>query len=153
MAYNRLQSRHGAEDVVQDVLSSLWTRREQLSINSLNNYLSSAVRYSIFHEMRRRLKNDKLNQNFLVNAEAVTSTEELLKYKLIEEAVQKEINKLPEKCKLVFQYSRDLHMSNLEIAESLQLSSKTVEAHITRALRQLRSALKNALSSFFSIFF
>ncbi|ANI90246.1 hypothetical protein A9P82_13665 [Arachidicoccus ginsenosidimutans] len=153
MAYNRLQSKHGAEDVVQDVLSTLWTRREKLEIKSLNHYLSSAVRYSIFHAMRKQLKEDELTKALHINGNTFTTIDESLKYQLIEEAVRKEIDRLPDKCKLVFQYSRELGMSNREIAEELQLSSKTVEAHITRAIRQLRSALKSSLSSFFSLFF
>ncbi len=84
-----MQSRHGAEDVVQDVLSKLWTRRQKLEINSLSSYLSSAVRYSIFHELRKQLKQEKLSHSLHENTEAVTTIEENLKYKMIEEAVQK----------------------------------------------------------------
>jgi RNA polymerase sigma-70 factor (ECF subfamily) len=67
--------------------------------------------------------------------------------------LQKEVNKLPEKCKLVFQYSREHGMSNKEIAEQLQLSAKTVEAHITKALKHLRAALKGTTSLFFNFLF
>lgn len=153
MAYNRLQSKYGAEDVVQDVLSTLWTRREKLEINSLNSYLSSAVRYSIFHAVRKQLKDEELVRASSLHANTFTTIDEESKHKIIEETLRKEIDRLPEKCRLVFQYSRELGMSNREIAEELQLSSKTVEAHITRAIRQLRSVLKSSFSAFFTFFF
>lgn len=153
ISYNRLQSRHSAEDVVQDVLSTLWTRREKLEINTLDSYLSSAVRYSIFHAVRKQLRNEELAHTIHTGKNAFTTIDEVSKYKTAEEAVQKEINRLPDKCRLVFQYSRELGMSNSEIAKELQLSSKTVEAHITRAIRQLRSVLKSSLSSLFSLLF
>jgi RNA polymerase sigma-70 factor (ECF subfamily) len=154
IAYNRLQTAQASEDIVQEVLTMLWVRRADLKIKSLNNYLSTAVRYNVFHEVRKNIKKNEFQHSLkVVHGNQQITIEEELRFKVIQEQVQKEINKLPEKCRLVFQYSRELGMSNKEIAHQLQLSSKTVEAHITKALKQLRSALKGAFSIFFTFFF
>jgi RNA polymerase sigma-70 factor (ECF subfamily) len=155
IAYNRIQTTHSAEDIVQEVLTMLWIRRADLEINSLNNYLSTAVRYNIFHEFRKNNQRNKLEDSlkFLNQNQSTATIEEELRFKVIQQNLQSEINKLPEKCKLVFRYSRELGMSNKEIAQQLQLSGKTVEAHITRALRHLRAALKRTSSLFFTVFF
>lgn len=155
MAYNRLHSTHSAEDIVQEVLTMLWVRRADLRINSLNNYLSMAVRYNIFHEFKRNIQISKLQDSLKISSQNLvyTNIEDELRYKVIQQHMQKEVNKLPEKCKLVFQYSREHGMSNKEIAEQLHLSAKTVEAHITKALKHLRTALKRTPSLFFMFLF
>lgn len=155
IAYNRLQTAQASEDIVQEVLTMLWVRRADLKIKSLNNYLSTAVRYNVFHEVRKNIKKNEFQHSLKMVHESqnqITIDEEL-RFKVIEEQLQKEINKLPEKCRLVFQYSRELGMSNKDISEQLQISLKTVEAHITKSLKHLRSALKHTFSVFFTLFF
>jgi len=55
-------------------------------------------------------------------------------------AVEKEVARLPDKCQQVFRMSRHEHRSVRDIAETLNISHKTVENHLTKALRQLRVA-------------
>lgn len=155
IAYNRLQVQESAEDIVQEVLTLLWVRRADLKINSLNNYLSMSVRYNIFHEVRKNIKKMQLYDSLkkVQLDQPLITIEEELRFKVMQEYLQKEVNNLPEKCKLVFRYSRELGMSNKDIAEQLQLSIKTVEAHISKSLRHLRSALKQTFSIFFTLFF
>jgi RNA polymerase sigma-70 factor (ECF subfamily) len=155
IAYNRLQTAQSAEDIVQEVLTMLWVRRADLKINSLNNYLSTAIRYNVFHEVRKNIKKNQFHHSLktVYEDQNQMTIEEELRYKVIEEQLQKEINKLPEKCRLVFQYSRELGMSNKDISKQLQISLKTVEAHITKSLKHLRSALKQTFSVFLTLFF
>lgn len=155
IAYNRLQVEQSAEDIVQEVLSMLWVRRADLKINNLNNYLSMAVRYNIFNEVRKNIQKKRFQESFKIKSPGEThfNIEEELRFKVMQAYLQKEVNKLPEKCKLVFQYSREMGMSNKDIAEQLQLSSKTVEAHITKALKHLRSAMKRAFLIFFAFLY
>jgi RNA polymerase sigma factor (sigma-70 family) len=70
----------------------------------------------------------------------------------LQERLGVEIARLPEKCRLVFLYSRKEQYTNKEIAAAMQLSEKTVEAHLTKALKHLRVRLKDVypyLSFFF----
>lgn len=144
VAYNRLTTVEGAEDVVQEVLSALWIRRKKVQIEHLGKYLSAAVKYAVFYEMRKQERRRQLQTQVAYSdsqARALTPEDQLL-YKGFMAQVESEINSLPEKCQLVFRYSREEGLSNKEIAEKMELSTKTVEAHMSRAIRQLRTAFK-----------
>ncbi|HTN35876.1 MAG TPA: sigma-70 family RNA polymerase sigma factor [Arachidicoccus sp.] len=146
VAYNRLKSSQAAEDVVQEVLSLLWIRRKESAIQHLGKYLTTAVKYCVFYEIRKIQQRSAQEQNYAqMGAGALvrqlTPADELL-FKAFVQELELEKGKLPEKCRLVFHYSRELGLSNKEIAEKLKLSPKTVEAHISRAIRQLRTTFK-----------
>lgn len=68
------------------------------------------------------------------------SNEEHIELSDLTDAVEKEVARLPEKCQQVFRMSRHEHRSVRDIAEALNISHKTVENHLTKALRQLRMA-------------
>jgi len=144
MAYNRLGTQQGAEDVVQEVLTALWIRRHEVKIDQLARYLSAAIKFSVFYEIRKRQRLQKValtpDQQQLVSP-ALTPEDALL-YKGFIAQLETELARLPEKCRLVFKYSREDGLSNKQIAEKMALSVKTVEAHISRAIRQLRTAFK-----------
>lgn len=59
--------------------------------------------------------------------------------------MEKEVSRLPEKCQQVFRMSRQEHLSITDIASTLNISHKTVENHLTKALRQLRMVLGHHL--------
>lgn len=142
LAFQRLRSKQAAEDVVQEVLAGVWQRRHSTLISHLESYLAAATRYAVFRQLSKEA----------AQASVITRTQEkepvfdeIQDVRLLEQMVQKEVNKLPEKCRLVFQYSRDLGLTNKEIAGSLDISQKAVEKHITKAIRTLRSQLKSML--------
>jgi len=66
--------------------------------------------------------------------------EDRLYYRYVIDIVAKEVDNLPEKCKLVFKLSREYYLTNKEIADKLAISESTVEKHINKAIRQLRAA-------------
>ncbi|MBO9727446.1 MAG: sigma-70 family RNA polymerase sigma factor [Chitinophaga sp.] len=151
IAYNRLRVRTAAEDVVQEVLASLWARREVLEIRHLSGYLATATRYAVFRQISRLLPDQPLDNPEVMQQVAAPDMDHLDYYRL-QERLGAEIARLPEKCRLVFLYSRKEQYSNKEIAAAMQLSEKTVEAHLTKALKQLRVRLKDVypyLSFFF----
>ena len=65
--------------------------------------------------------------------------------------VEKEIERLPNKCNQVFRLSKKEGLTNIEIAEHLGISIKTVEGHLTKALRMLRERLKEKIQVLFLI--
>jgi len=71
--------------------------------------------------------------------------DDLLQAKFLEEYINNIIEQLPEKCKLVYIYSRKNEMSVQEIASEMNIAGKTVEAHLTKALKVLRLNLKELL--------
>ncbi|OCX52565.1 hypothetical protein BEL04_14020 [Mucilaginibacter sp. PPCGB 2223] len=144
IAYNRLRTKEASEDVVQDILVSLWTRREELKVVNLSYYLGTSIRYAVFRQLNKLHEKIQVDTKILQADTSLSEPEEfqLMDYHILKQYLNKEVNKLPEKCQIVFKYSRDQHLSNKKIAEIMNLSEKTVEAHITKALKHLKVALK-----------
>ena len=71
------------------------------------------------------------------------SIENSLHYKQILEFTKKEVENLPEKCRLIFKYSRNAGMPVKQIAKELNISPKTVENQLNKALKQLKLATKS----------
>lgn len=152
IAYNRLRIRTAAEDVVQEVLASLWVRKNALEIRHLSGYLATATRYAVFRQISRLLPDQPLDNPEVLRQLVEDPDMSHLDYCRLQERLGMEIARLPEKCRLVFLYSRREQYSNKEIAAAMQLSEKTVEAHLTKALKHLRVRLKDVypyLSFFF----
>jgi RNA polymerase sigma-70 factor (ECF subfamily) len=141
IGYFHLRNKQAAEDIVHEVIISLWTRRTELSIQSLSSYLATATRFSVFKAIvRDKRRRELLNQQAM--PDSTTETIEKLDALFLKEQLHGIIEQLPEKAKLVFIYSRDEELTVTQIAKKMDLSPKAVEYHITKALRTLRDALK-----------
>jgi len=81
----------------------------------------------------------------IVNSEADNSTEDSIMLKELTYTIQTEVNQLPDKCRSVYELSRNEHKTNKEIALHLGISEKTVENHLTKALKRLRVGLSHYL--------
>lgn len=142
-AYNRLGSSSIAEELVQDLFTDLWAKRSTLHIkNSLGAYLAGALKYRILDHMRHEKVREKyvryLSRHFITEHNEVL---ENIFSKDLQEQLQLAENQLPPRCYAIFQLSRKHHFSNSEIADQLNISPKTVENQITKALRVLRTHL------------
>lgn len=146
-AYKRLKSKDLSEEVVQELFVSLWLKRQKLSLHtSLNSYLYSSVSHYIIDSYRKELVKQKYRESFKNSyVESENSTEELYNLKELSQTIETEILLLPDKCRSVFELSRKENKSNREIALHLGISEKTVENHITKALKRLRLSLGNYL--------
>lgn len=153
VAYNRLSDELEAEEAVQNIFLSLWKRKETLQLtHSLSTYLSVSVKYQIFTRLaqlkRERQRTDQLK---IVAVEGQETTAEWLSEKELKKQLEEAVNTLPEKCRLVFQLSREENLTNKQIAEELDISEKTVEGHMTKALTTLRGSLNITLPVLLSI--
>ena len=148
MAYDRLKEKQQAEDVVHEVFTALWQRRSEAQIRSLSPYLAAATKYCILKQYANFSTTGLPDEESMAHLVPAVATS--IETKFLERMLQEEVNRLPHKCRIVFQYSRQEHLSNKEIALELGISNKAVEKHITRALRQLRLSLKS-LHQFFSV--
>ena len=145
LAYDRLRSREQAEDVVQDVLAGLWQRRGKTIIRTLPAYLATASRYAVFTQLSRSIP--------VTDMEALPEAMHAVKddaaeLHFLQESMQEQLKQLPEKCRIVFDYSRNMGLSNREIAREMSISEKSVEKHITKALQRLRVQFRNYLHLF-----
>ena len=140
LAYHRLHSTHLSENVVQDVFTSLWIRQsnpENAPIRNIYAWLTAATKYAIIKE----LVDEKKRPVESLSDEHEVSTAITVDFIFIEKMLAAEINRLPKKCKVIYRYSREGNLPNKEIARQLNLSEKTVEKHITNAIRKLRVRL------------
>ena len=136
-----------AQDLCQKVFISLWEKRSQIDLNqSIKSYLYTAVRNRCLNHIRdhQKFRSTVLDldcANFDILEMQPFDTPHELKQK-IDLALQS----LPEKCRQVFEMSRLQQLKYREIAEELNISQKTVEAHMRKALQTLRTHLKDYLA-------
>lgn len=153
-AHKRLGNREAAEEIVQDIFTSVWLKRSALVINSsFENYLYSSVKYMVFASFQKE-SNRKAYESYVVHVkkDVDNSTDEVIAWNELKRNVSTEVEKLPEKCRKVYELSRKEFRSNKEIAFYLGISEKTVENHLTRALRTLRINLKQVGTLLVSMF-
>jgi RNA polymerase sigma-70 factor, ECF subfamily len=137
-----------AEEMVQNVFFKLWDRSEKINIqSSIAAYLYRAV----YNESCNYLKHQKVKQGFLnysKHAMSDISTEKASKKVLVtelEQCIKNALNDLPEQCRTVFQLSRFEELKYQQIADTLGISIKTVEAQMGKALRIMRVKLVDYL--------
>ena len=141
ISYYHTGDKQAAEDIVHDVMSSLWNRKNKLAIQSLNAYLGTAVKYSVFKLISRNKKHTEMLSELDATADLGT-IEQKLDAKFLKEYLQGAIEELPEKARIVFRYSREEYLTVTAIADKMDLSPKAVEYHITKALKILREMVK-----------
>lgn len=147
IAFTRLKHTQLAEDVVHDVFASLWKNRNNSEIVSLENYLASATKYMVFAVVKKHAHEFKYRET-QTRSTTGFNTEDALHHKLLIDFVKREVAFLPEKCRLIFTYSRDRGMTTKEIAEELKITTKTVENQINKALHHLRFSMRKMLQVF-----
>lgn len=142
-----LRSRAAAEDVLQDLFLRLWEQRYVLEITvPLNIYLFRAARNRAVSYLRHERVEAKFRErvahdgNTFVPRSSAPSDEAVRVHEL-EAAIEVAVSALPERCQEVFRLNRYHHLSYAEVAETLQISVKTVEVQMGRALTRLRGGL------------
>jgi len=137
-----VRSREVAEEVVSDVFYSIWKNRNRLMVSSPKAYLYTSVRNKGLDHLR---KIKKMVHCDLENATHLTADgadgQEMLVLHELNHAMDKSIARLPKQCKRIYEMSRDEGLKYREIASILQVSVKTVETQMGRALKHLRNSL------------
>jgi len=142
-AFKKLPDREEAKDVIQEVFSMIWDRRENFEVKTnLAGYLYTCVHHKILdHFIHLKTANKYIDslQHFL--DENRYTTDHLVREKQLSEIIEREITALPSKMRVVFELSRKDHLSHKEIAEQLGISEETVKSQIKNALKILRVRL------------
>lgn len=136
-----------AEEVIQNIFSSLWEKRETLHITNLTYYLNTALRNRILNIIRDRIPQEKYwnyYKAFMPRSQYVT--DQAIAFDDLNGAVEQAVSQLPEKSREVFKLSRLEGRSNAEIATLLHVSEKAIEYHLTRSLKELRVHLKDYIT-------
>jgi RNA polymerase sigma-70 factor (ECF subfamily) len=143
IAWNHTKDKKMSEDMVHEVFMSLWERKEKLDIADVGAFLATSVKYTVFKNYQRESRRSKLAElNYPFNN--ITDDEEKLDAIFLREYIDGIVEKLPEKCKMVFRYSREKGLKNAEIAAEMNITEKGVEANLTRALKMIRGNLENS---------
>lgn len=134
-----------AEEVVQEVFIDYWEKKKwRQEIDNIPAYLKKAVVYKSIDVIRKQKRNpesegleiiDDITISSDKNAEDILISQENYQY------LKREIAKLPERTREVFMLSRYEKMSYKEISDQLNISDKTVEYHISKALKTIKEAL------------
>lgn len=150
-AYSKLQDREEAMDVVQEMFTNLWTKRDSISFKSnLSGYLYASVRNRVLNViMHKKVASDYISslQDFMDHGEALT--DHRVREKELQLKIESEISALPEKMREIFEMSRKEGFSHKDIANKLGLSEKTVKNQVNNSLKILKTKLNQL---FFTLF-
>ncbi|MCY4781505.1 RNA polymerase sigma-70 factor [Sphingobacterium sp. UT-1RO-CII-1] len=136
-ALKTTEDEEDAKEIVQDVFKSLWERREVLAIKDVERYLLRSVKLRTFEHIRNKVRRQK-HHDYIRTESMSVYEEDSLSIKELQHKLRQIIDSLPQRCKHVFQMSRDQGLTNKEIAQQLLISERAVEYHISRALVTLR---------------
>ncbi|GGH28758.1 RNA polymerase sigma-70 factor [Sphingobacterium alkalisoli] len=140
-AYRIVGDKETAEDIVQEIFVDLWIRMRKLEIGSYQAYLFQAVRNQCASRLRKK---KMMPMETALLEEAIQMVDETEEQQIPQEQLLVEVQKkaqeiLPEKCFDVFKLRFYEHMSVQDIANLRRISVSTVENHINKALKLLRS--------------
>ncbi|WP_085471107.1 RNA polymerase sigma-70 factor [Sphingobacterium psychroaquaticum] len=152
ISFQHTKDKELAEEIVQDVFVSVWQRRQDVKIDNLDRYLATAVKFSTFKFLQRRRRQELIREEVLPH-DQMQLDEEAIDARFLQEYVNGVVETLPDRCRLVFQLSRSEQMTHREIADTLDISEKAVEANITRALKVLRVSLRKVGFTFLAFLF
>lgn len=148
LAHKKTGQLEASQELVQDIFISLYRQLPALQEDTqLDNYLFIALRNRVYNYHRQQLAQLKKEQAFMqVLPVSTRENYGLLELKELETFLKNKIQELPTQCRAVFLLSRENQLSNKEVAERLNISVNTVEQHMRKALRILRSSLGNELT-------
>ncbi len=146
-AYTFLQDREDAEEIVQSTFLMVWEKRDTLSIRtSVKPYLYAMVRNACLNVLKHeKIKQRYAGEEIALADRAHDSVSQSVATNELEQKIRLAMEALPEQCRLVFKLSRFEELKYAEIAEQLNISIKTVENHMGKALRIMREQLRDFL--------
>jgi len=147
MARRKLYSQENAEEIVQDLFASIWSRRADVQIEDLKKYLFRSAKYLIINSIKSKIVRQEYESHTTATSSFDTTrrTEEELAYRDLHRAIEDGLLQLPEKTQQIFRLNRLENQSVREISLLLNIPERTVEYHITQSLRSLRLHLRDYL--------
>ena len=158
IAYEYVEDYYISQNIVEDVMMSIWEKREQLIIStSVKSYLLASGHNKCIDYLRSRSREAEV---FSLESEIGSSSCYIPDQEMFEQIVSSELEKkieeiiqsMPEECKKVFLLSRYGNKSYAEIANELNISVNTVKYHIKKALSLFREELKDYLLTIIALY-
>jgi len=154
-AFNLLRSRADAEEMVQEVFSRVWERRQELDEQQAFSGFVFSITYRLaLNAIRHRKYEQKLQVELGDAPQTRNETEDAVVLADLQNLSRVAIDSMPHKRRLIFEMVRHQHMSYKEVAGHLHISAKTVESQMTEAIKFLRRFFnKNSITIFFIALF
>ena len=152
-AFRYLKNEFWAEELSMEVLARVWERRSAIThAETFENYLFTAARNHLINHWQRKIDGLLSLETLPAEAAEIPGKEASAPYdpvlsKELETHYHNSLSDLPPQRRLIFLLHRNDHLSYKEIAQKLNISPKTVENHIGAALKQLRVAMVQYLTS------
>lgn len=144
-AFTFLKDQESAEDVAQKLFVKIWERRDDVTIwKDTKAYLYRSVHNSCLNELKRSTRVTKSPLIDIYHQQG-NEADDHMEASELEERIENAVQLLPEKCQEVFRLSRFEELSYKEISERLNISVKTVENHMGKALKTMRTELADYL--------
>ena len=139
-----------SKDIVHEAFIAFWQKFDTLPADTqYKSYLFTAVRNKSLNHLRDQKKHMNIADAEL---QAATESEDSLETQELSREIDYALNLLPERCRQVFELSRFEGLKYAQIAEQLDISIKTVEAQMSKALRLMRDHLKDFLVLLITLF-
>lgn len=143
-----------AEEIVQDTLFWLWeTREESIIRQALGAYLFKTVYHKAMNQIAQNEVKGRADTIYFEEMQTILPEVDAYQFEELKEKLRKALGGLPDSYREAFVMHRFRHMSYKEIAERLDVSSKTVDYRIQQALKILRVKLKDYLPLLFFLFY
>jgi len=139
-----LKIENDIDDILQEVFVKIWLNRQKIgNAETFNAYIFTITKNEVLNLIRSKLKDHTFKDELYLRSVAEEyQTQNQLEYEEIKITIDHLVTGLPEKRQQVFILSRTEGLTNKEIAQQLNISEKTVEDHITHAIRHIKSAMQ-----------
>ena len=146
-AFTFLRDKEDAEEIVQSTFLMVWEKRETLSIRtSVKPYLYAMVRNACLNVIKhQKIKQKHAGEEIALADRSHDAVAQTVASNELEHRINTAVEELPEQCRMVFKLSRFEELKYAEIAAQLNISIKTVENQMGKALKIMREQLKDYL--------
>lgn len=139
-----VKAAEGAEEIVDDTFVSLWERRSQLlQINNFTSYLYKATKNKSLNYIAKQQGHllESIDDSHFDILDTSLNMQDQLIMNDLKQLVDAAIQTLPDQCRLIFKLVKEDDMAHKEVAELLNISVRTVEYHMSIAVKKLGEAL------------
>jgi len=138
-----LKVERGIDDIIQEVFVKIWQNRKTInSVETFNSFIFTITKNLLLNELRSLLNKENIKKEiYNISVAKEYSSINNIEYHELQQKIDSVINKLSKRQKEIFILSRKKGLSNKEIAKKFKISTKTVEYHITLAIKFIKKEL------------
>ncbi|RZK73037.1 MAG: sigma-70 family RNA polymerase sigma factor [Pedobacter sp.] len=145
-AYKRLRNAEVCEEVVQNVFTDLWLKKDLTAVDNLTAYISVAIRNQVYVQYKKSSRLPVFEEPLEYMAEAYLQADSMLQLKELKQRIDDWLKLQPEKRREIFKMRFMQELSTKEISDILEISQKTVQNQLNTATASLKVNLGKALT-------